>query len=55
MRLDISDTPEFDQWRWVDYWRPLQQIVEFKKLVYRQALTELEPLVPQLDRRFERE
>ena len=55
VRLDISDTPEFDQWRWVDYWRPLQQIVEFKKLVYWQALTELEPLMPQIGRRFERE
>ena len=48
VRLDISDTPEFDQWRWVDYWCPLQQIVEFKKLVYQQALTELEPLMRQI-------
>ncbi len=49
VRLDHSDTPEFDQWRWVDYWRPLQQIVEFKRLVYEKALTELEPLMRQID------
>ncbi len=45
--LDRSDTPEFDHWQWVDYWRPLQQIVEFKRSVYKRALTELEPLLLQ--------
>lgn len=48
VRLDTSATPEFDQWRWVEYWQPLQHIVAFKKLVYQQALTELAPLL-QLD------
>jgi putative (di)nucleoside polyphosphate hydrolase len=55
VRLDISDTPEFDQWQWVDYWRPLQQIVEFKKSVYRKALTELEPLLQQLEYRLKKD
>ena len=45
VRLDLTDSPEFDHWQWVDYWRPLQQIVEFKKSVYKRALTELEPLL----------
>ena len=45
VRLDVSSTPEFDQWRWIDYWRPLQQIVEFKKPAYKKALTELAPLI----------
>lgn len=49
VRLDISNTPEFDQWQWVDYWSPLQQIVEFKKMVYQKALTELEPLMLQIN------
>lgn len=53
VRLDSSGTPEFDQWRWVDYWYPLQQIVAFKKSVYQQALTELEPLLLQVERRFD--
>ncbi len=51
VRLDVSDTPEFDEWRWVEYWYPLRQIVEFKKAVYRKALTELEPLVQQVGRK----
>ena len=45
VRLDLSSNPEFDHWQWVDYWRPLDQIVEFKRNVYRKALTELEPLL----------
>lgn len=44
VRLDVSHVPEFDAWRWVDYWRPLDDIIEFKRQVYRLALTELAPL-----------
>ena len=40
--LAASDTPEFDTWRWVDYWTPLKEIVFFKRKVYRQALHQLE-------------
>lgn len=36
--------PEFDQWRWVDYWYPVDHVVEFKRRVYEQALTELKPV-----------
>ena len=43
--LDHAERPEFDEWRWVDYWQPLKQIVSFKRRVYRRALTELEPMV----------
>lgn len=41
VRFDCSDKPEFDQWRWVDFWRPVNDVVFFKRDVYRQALTEL--------------
>jgi putative (di)nucleoside polyphosphate hydrolase len=41
VRFDCSDKPEFDMWRWVDFWYPLGEVVFFKKMVYRQALTEL--------------
>ena len=27
VRLDLSDKPEFDNWRWVDYWHPLHEIL----------------------------
>jgi len=45
LRLDASDSPEFDDWRWVDYWQPVQEVIFFKRHVYRQALEELAPLV----------
>jgi putative (di)nucleoside polyphosphate hydrolase len=44
VKLDLSDAPEFDAWRWVDYWDPLREIVFFKRKVYELALRELEPL-----------
>ena len=43
--LDHNDKPEFDQWRWVDYWQPLKEVVPFKRRVYSCALRELAPLV----------
>ena len=46
VRLDTSDNPEFDHWQWIDYWMPVKQIVDFKRAVYKRALTELEPLLP---------
>jgi putative (di)nucleoside polyphosphate hydrolase len=44
--LDASGHPEFDAWRWIDYWNALEEIIDFKREVYRQALAELEPLLP---------
>ena len=45
VRLDLSDNPEFDNWRWVDYWHPLREVVAFKRTVYKKALNELAPLL----------
>ena len=45
VRFDQSDKPEFDHWRWVSYWYPLGQVVDFKKDVYRHALKELAPFL----------
>ncbi len=45
VRLDCSDRPEFEAWRWVDYWTPVEEIVAFKRDVYMRALSELEPLL----------
>ena len=45
VRLDLTDKPEFDNWRWVDYWQPLKEVVPFKRTVYRKALNELAPLL----------
>lgn len=46
IRLDLSDSPEFDSWRWVDYWHPVREVIYFKRQVYRLALNELEPFLP---------
>lgn len=48
IRLDLSDTPEFDSWRWVDYKEPPDLVIFFKKQVYVQALKELEYLTKKL-------
>lgn len=40
-RLDWSQRPEFDFWRWVDYWYPSDAVVHFKRDVYQEALHEL--------------
>ncbi|MDT8363303.1 MAG: RNA pyrophosphohydrolase [Nitrosomonas sp.] len=37
--------PEFDDWRWNQYWVELDSVVEFKRQVYRAALTELSRLL----------
>jgi len=41
--FEYGSPPEFDDWRWVNYWYPLNQVVTFKRDVYRKALKELAP------------
>jgi len=40
--LDTSAEPEFDHWRWVDYWYPPKKVIFFKQKIYSRALKELE-------------
>jgi putative (di)nucleoside polyphosphate hydrolase len=44
VRLDGTDRPEFDLWRWVDFWYPADHVVPFKRQVYERALRQLAPL-----------
>jgi putative (di)nucleoside polyphosphate hydrolase len=44
--FECGHKPEFDHWRWVSYWYPVCQVVEFKREVYRRALKELAPHLP---------
>ena len=53
VRLRASDKPEFDAWRWNEYWVPLDAVIEFKREVYRQALTELHRFLA-IDQRLRR-
>jgi len=48
VRLDATDSPEFDLWRWVDFWYPLAHVVPFKRDVYERALRHLAPLAEAL-------
>ncbi len=43
VRFDLGPEPEFDRCRWVDYWRPVKEVVYFKRPVYVRALRELGP------------
>ena len=41
IRFDLCDEPEFDRIRWVDFWRPVNEVIYFKRRVYARALHEL--------------
>jgi len=46
MNLRATNHPEFDAWRWNDYWVPLEVVIEFKRGVYEMALSELARFLP---------
>ena len=41
--IDVQNVPkpEFDTWKWAEYWEPVRIVVEFKRAMYRRALKEL--------------
>jgi putative (di)nucleoside polyphosphate hydrolase len=39
--LRASGHPEFDAWRWHEYWVPLEAVIDFKREVYRLGLEQL--------------
>jgi putative (di)nucleoside polyphosphate hydrolase len=41
VRFDLCEQPEFDRIRWVDFWRPVNEVIYFKRRVYARALHEL--------------
>ena len=44
--LAATEKPEFDHWKWVDYWYPVDNVVFFKRRVYQCALAQLEYSLP---------
>ncbi|VAX76564.1 RNA pyrophosphohydrolase [Serratia symbiotica] len=40
INMQRSKTPEFDSWRWVNFWYPVRQVVSFKRNVYRWVMKE---------------
>mgnify|MGYP003825185623 CR=1 FL=1 len=51
LNLRATSHPEFDAWRWNEYWVPLDVVVEFKRGVYELALTELARFLPRHEQR----
>ena len=43
--LKNTSKPEFDSWEWVNFWTPIEEVVDFKKDVYTKALSELNEFV----------
>lgn len=53
--LDQSRPVEFDEWRWVSYWYPLDQVIDFKRDVYCRALKELSPAHSYIEIAYDKE
>jgi putative (di)nucleoside polyphosphate hydrolase len=43
--LDLHDDVEFDDWKWVDYWKPVDEVINFKRDVYEDMLKALAPIL----------
>lgn len=43
INLKATNHPEFEAWKWNDYWVPLSQVIDFKRGVYKETLKELAP------------
>lgn len=41
IRFDATGEPEFDRYRWVEFWDPVNEVIYFKRRVYARALYEL--------------
>ena len=44
INLETTSEPEFRDFCWVDFWYPADNVIAFKRPVYRRALSLLEPL-----------
>ncbi len=55
VNLRASNHPEFDAWRWHDYWVPLDMVIEFKREVYQLALQELSRFLSRPERSKQRQ
>ncbi len=43
--LNLHNKVEFDDWKWVDYWNPVEEVINFKKDVYEDMLKALAPVL----------
>ncbi|MDC9715316.1 MAG: RNA pyrophosphohydrolase [Gammaproteobacteria bacterium] len=45
IKLDTHSDIEFDDWKWVDYWHPIEVVVNFKQPIYEDMLKSLAPVL----------
>jgi putative (di)nucleoside polyphosphate hydrolase len=45
IKLDTHSNIEFDEWIWVDYWHPIEEVIAFKKSIYEDMLKALAPIL----------
>lgn len=45
INLRASDKPEFETWRWVDYWEAADKVASFKRGIYEAVLAEFAPIL----------
>lgn len=45
IQLDTHSDIEFDDWKWVDYWQPIDSVIEFKRPIYEDMLKALAPVL----------
>ena len=45
INLNQHQEVEFDDWKWVDYWQPIDNVIFFKKEVYEDMLKTLAPVL----------
>ncbi len=43
--INFFNQPEFDSWKWVDFWEPLKLVAKFKKTVYENVLKTFYPFL----------
>jgi len=48
IRFDQGERPEFDQFRWVNYWHPLDHVIAFKREVYQKVLQQFHAAVSEI-------
>ena len=43
--LSLHNKVEFDDWKWVDYWNPVEEVINVKKEAYEDMLKALAPVL----------
>ncbi|SMN12244.1 Adenosine (5')-pentaphospho-(5'')-adenosine pyrophosphohydrolase [uncultured Candidatus Thioglobus sp.] len=45
IKLNTHSDIEFEDWKWVDYWHPIEKVIDFKRSIYEDMLKSLAPVL----------